>query len=628
MELVQKSLFDKDSTCDMVSKKFIVKDVFFNNGIVNLYQFLEKNSFEIIYEMFENNLILNIKDEENTFLKLFSSFLDNYKIIYATKNKDLYFDESLNNFTFKERYNIIGASSGNDIKNSYIYKSAEELGYTKESLQDKYLNFCLSVNVTPSMKTKDIENSVKKELKITNKKVTSGDNRKIISYLFNNKKQLNVPDGSDKIRIYSHISELTKNSANNYFLKENPPKIDSKIHPFETKNKTLFSMLKSQPNHHRLDKWDSLIYHFGNRTNRYFFRSHEKKSSNNSVEYIIIPNSSNLKSLNLIKKDLQISNESLKNNNKIDIGTNIDFYGQLSKDEIKKSGFFIIKSIEEFEIKFFMYIFSKIFHIEKNYKDLEDDELLALFDEDTFSYSKMLYEALKDISFVSYSFDKNLKYSLSEYTKVYPLMVLFLKLKENDLFSYFGELIYQVSISKKKKKNEKKEEYNQNIKKLAIAILNFKPIENILVDVSYDILKTHDENKKNKVYKRLGYQLSQFISLYLIEIKKGEYMELHEESKNLGQQIGNFVSKYNDKDLLFKLRNIKNFKQMISFFKDVEFYSLQKDDKNENYLDIKKILKILKNEKENWDLVRDYIAIYAVEQFKYKAYKESKEGDK
>lgn len=627
MELTQNSLFDETSSAETISKKFIVKDVFFNNGIVNLYQFLKENDFDIEIEILENTLILNIKNEENIFIKLFSSFLNNYKIIYATKNEDLYFDETINDFTFKERYNIVGASSGNDIKNSYIYKSAEELGYTKDSLQDKYLNFCLSSNLTPNIKNKNIENSIKKELKISNKKLTKEDNEKIISYLFEKKELLNVPDGSNNIRIYSHITELTKNSINNYFLKENPPKIDSKIHPFETKNKTLFSMLKSQPNHYRLDKWNSLIYHFGNRINRYYFRSQEKKSGNNSVEYIVLPNSSNLKSLNLIKKDLKITNESLRNNNKIEIGTNINFYEQLSKDEIKKSNFFIIKSIKDFELKLFMYIFSKIFHIEKNYKDL-DDELLSLFDEDTFSYSKMLYEALKDISFVSYSFDKNFKYSLSEYTQIYPLMVFFLKLKENNLFSYLGELIYQVSISKKKKMNEKKEEYNQNIKKLANAILDFQSIENILVDVSYDLLKTHDENKKNKIYKRLGYQLFQFINLYLIEIKKGEYMELHSESKKLGQQIGNIVSKYNDKDLLFKLRNIKNFKQMISFFKDVEFYFLQKDENNKNYLDIKNILEILKSEKENWDLVRDYIAIYAIEQFKYRVYKESKEGDK
>ena len=134
MELTQNSLFDETSSAETISKKFIVKDVFFNNGIVNLYQFLKENDFDIEIEILENTLILNIKNEENIFIKLFSSFLNNYKIIYATKNEDLYFDETINDFTFKERYNIVGASSGNDIKNSYIYKSAEELGYTKDSL--------------------------------------------------------------------------------------------------------------------------------------------------------------------------------------------------------------------------------------------------------------------------------------------------------------------------------------------------------------------------------------------------------------------------------------------------------------------------------------------------------------
>ena len=277
-----------------------------------------------------------------------------------------------------------------------------------------------------------------------------------------------------------------------------------------------------------------------------------------------------------------------------------------------------------------MFLFSNIYHIEKEYGDLKDDELALLFDEDTFDYSKMLFDAVQNISFVTYSYDKNFKYSLNEYTKAYQLMMFFLDLKEKELFGYLGELIYQVSISKKRKLIEQKEAYNQNIIKLSDAILNFKSIVKILYDVSYDILQTDEENKKSGLYKRLGYSLYDFLNLYSQTIKKGEDMSIHDESKKLGQQIGDFVAKTKDKDLLFKIRNIKNFKQMVAFLKDVEFAFLREhsEDKKENdYLDTKKVLELLTTQSENWDLIKDYMAIYAIEQFKYKTYKKQK-GDK
>jgi hypothetical protein len=445
--------------------------------------------------------------------------------------------------------------------------------------------------------------------------------------LFENKEFLNIPNGDNVVTIYSEDEELIKNAMDTYFVKDNPMKIDSKIHQFETKIKTLFDMLKPQPNYHKIDKWEALIYWFGGRVERYFSR-HKK------IEYILLPNSSNLKSLYLLKKDLKIPNESIKYRNKneklIDTYSNIDFYNQLSKDEIKKQRFYESKSIEELELKFMMFLFSNIYHIKKEYEDLKDDELVLLFDEDTFDYSKMLFKAVQDINFVTYSYDKNFKYSLNEYTRAYQLMMLFLELKEKELFSYLGELIYQVSISKKRKLIEQKEAYNHNIIKLSDAILNFRNIVKILYDVSYDILQTDDENKKNGLYKRLGYGLYDFLNLYSKTIKKGEDMSIHDESKKLGQQIGDFVAKTKDKDLLFKIRNIKNFKQMVAFLKDVEFAFLKEhneDNKENDFLDTKKVLELLTTESENWDLIKDYMAIYAIEQFKYKTYKKQK-GDK
>jgi len=460
---------------------------------------------------------------------------------------------------------------------------------------------------------------LKKELNIKNKKLTEKDKEKIISFLFDNRKFLNIPDGDNKITILSTEEELIKNAIDKYFVKENLIKVDSKIHQFETKIKTLFSMLKSQPNYHKIDKWEALIYWFGSRVERYFYRY--KK-----IEFILLPNSSNLKSLYLFKKDLKIPNETIKYTNKngktIDTYSNIDFYNQLVKDEIKKQKFYESKSVKELELKFFMFIFSKIYHIEKEYNDLvEDEELVFLFDEDTFNYAKMLFEAMQDITFVTYSYDKNFKYSLEEYTKTYRLMMFFLQLKEKELFSYLGELIYQVAISKKRKMVEKKEAYNQNIIKFSDAILNFKEIVPILFDVSYDILQTEEDNKKNGLYKRLRFKLYDFLNLYNKTIQKGEDVAIHSEAKSLGRQIGDFVAAKKDKDLLFKMRNIKNFKQMIAFLKDVEFAFLKEYDEVKQKslsLDTKKVLELLEANRDDWDLIKDYMAIYAIEQYKYK----------
>lgn len=47
MEVVQENLFNVTQKDKIVSKKFTVKDVFFNNGLVNLYQFLQEYAFDI-----------------------------------------------------------------------------------------------------------------------------------------------------------------------------------------------------------------------------------------------------------------------------------------------------------------------------------------------------------------------------------------------------------------------------------------------------------------------------------------------------------------------------------------------------------------------------------------------------
>lgn len=90
MELVQNSLFDEKSSCETISKKFIVKDVFFNNGIVNLYQFLQDNSFDIEFEFQSNYLELEYKDEK-IYFEILNKFLKDKKIVSFNEKIKEYF---------------------------------------------------------------------------------------------------------------------------------------------------------------------------------------------------------------------------------------------------------------------------------------------------------------------------------------------------------------------------------------------------------------------------------------------------------------------------------------------------------------------------------------------------------
>ena len=143
-------------TNEIVVKKFSSKDVFFNNGIVNLYQFLKERDFEFEYELNQNELVLKIdsQKQDEIYNQIFKAFLKDNKIVVQTDNDRWYFDNSLNIFRLGKRYQIIGAASGNDIKNSYLYKTPDELNLSGESIQDKYMSFCFEYKTLPDTKEK------------------------------------------------------------------------------------------------------------------------------------------------------------------------------------------------------------------------------------------------------------------------------------------------------------------------------------------------------------------------------------------------------------------------------------------------------------------------------------------
>jgi len=131
-----------------------------------------------------------------------------------------------------------------------------------------------------------------------------------------------------------------------------------------------------------------------------------------------------------------------------------------------------------------------------------------------------------------------------------------------------------------------------------VNFLNFQNLRKEYYLASFNILKNSS--------RALGKKLYEFENLYLQNILKGKDMDLHQKSKILGDGIGNFSANLGDKDLLFKLRNIKNHKQLISYFKDLEFKLLKDGDKSrltkEFHDGLKEILEQLNKSQDNYDL--------------------------
>lgn len=557
----QGNLFEMEN--EIVVKKFGSKDVFFNNGIVNLYQFLKERDFELEYELNQNELVLKIdlQKENEIYTQILNTFLKDNKIVYQTDNDRWYFDETKMDFILDKKFDTKGGQK-NDLRNGvYLYKKISDLGLSREEVERLYLNFCERTNFKP-------EKEPNGKLKVPNKK-----NEVIVA-----------------ITLDEAIERFSK-----YFVSNDTLSIDSKIHSFEDGQDYFHDMVK-QPKSYTINKWNALIYWFGGRIKRFY-----------NYSYFIYPNSSNLDALNKFKEFLQISDDKIEyrdEKGKIsNTSSNIDFFKVLSRDEIINKHFYISKSVEEFELKFFMYLFSTMYHIKEEYKAFENDDLTFLFDEDVKEYSKILYELLQYMSFVIYTDDGTFKTSLNEYTKAYQLIQFFQILKENNLFKYLEDVLIAFSLSQGNK------EVNLHIQHWCQKLLNFSNLRKEYYLTSFNILK-----KDSKGFGKLLFELEQSYLNYILGVKD---MSIHENSKIVGDGVGHFCAELGDKDLLFKLRSVKNYKQLVSYFKDLKFTSLKNTEKarftNEFNESLKTILEVVE---QNWEIARDYIAIYAIDKFK------------
>ena len=579
-------------------KKYQPRDMLFNNGIVNLYRFLEDRKVDIEVELNNSSFVLNMDAQKakEIYFDILKGFFKKYKIVHQTKNDRWFYDEKKQDFILDKRFDVVGKSSGNDILSGvYYYKIVDES--EKEDIQKKYLLFCKKNRQQPDLKDKIKISDIEKELKLEKGLDKSNRLLKVLEYLESNKDKLNVPNGNNQVVLAITLDEGVEKFTN-YFVKDELLKFDSKIHTFEDGQGSFQDMLK-QPKNYKIDKWDALIYWFGGRVQRFY-----------NYDYFIYPNSSNLKALEKFKEFLNINDENIEIRDKKGdlktIGTNIDFYKQLSKDGIQKQNFYISNSEVEFEVKFFMYLFSIIYHIEEQYNKANRRRKAT---------RKEIYDALQHITFVVYTDDGTFKTSFNEYTKAYELIKFFEVLKKSELFDYLANILDKFSMSQGGK------EVNLNLERWCQNILNFSSLRREYCLTSFNILKNDS--------KSFGGKLFEFEKLYLKNILGEKDMNIHEQSKKLGDGIGHYCAELGDKDLLFKLRNVKNYKQLIAYFKDLKFSILKNEDKAKLSKEFNETLsEILEEIEPNWEIVRDYIAIYAIDKYRAVAFAKSNKGDK
>jgi len=560
---------------EIVEKVFYPKDVFFNNGIVNLYDYLQKANIDSLEYNFSNKslkLEFNKHNEIQIFDYIVHDFIKNNKLVVFTDNDRLFWSKERNVFIKDKRVDI--PSGAKNEKKYILYKEKlSKIGLTLDELKTKY-NDCL-------------DNQLNKFGQLVDK--------------------------NGNVIIHKGFKDYVDQYKNVVLWKEQKDQIglDSKIHTFEWGSGPFMDMLPNECE--KINKWEALIYWFGTRIKRFY-----------NLNFFLYMNSSELKSLFYFKKEINISDKktSVKDQKTEEIRTiptNIDFRNQLSKDRITNPNFYISNSQEEFQLKFFMYLFSLIYHIEDRYIG-ETDEKRKIRIEN-------LFNSLQDITFFTYTQDDAMKSSLNEYSKAYRLIKFFRKIKEHrialenkNIFTYLSELITAIGLSKSNK------EINLNIKSFSNNLLDFKSLRKNYLEASFDVLE--------KEKRGLGKELFIFEKMYLAEIKEEvNNMDLHEKSKIIGEGIGFFEAQIDDRNLLFALRNIKNFKQLISYFKDFKFEVLKNQEKARFNADfnasLADVLKDLFINPGNWEIIRDYIAIYAVDRYKSVSYaKDQNKGGK
>lgn len=204
-----------------------------------------------------------------------------------------------------------------------------------------------------------------------------------------------------------------------------------------------------------------------------------------------------------------------------------------------------------------------------------------------------------------------------------------------DSYNFFGKIVdyfYQKDL--KNAQNILKEEFCKRI-------LNCQYIDDLLVEIYYYKLQKQEECLPSRGYlendedKENGKNeinpLYEFNKRYINLLKMGRNVEdLHKFAKGLGEVIGNFCAEVDNKTILYGLREIENYEGLTELLKDFEYEVLkEKGDEAGDVLskgtkdDINKILE--KTSEEDVKIVRNFLAIYAIQKYISEKYRMSQQ---
>ncbi|BDH78948.1 hypothetical protein MTTB_03270 [Methanothermobacter tenebrarum] len=199
-------------------------------------------------------------------------------------------------------------------------------------------------------------------------------------------------------------------------------------------------------------------------------------------------------------------------------------------------------------------------------------------------------------------------------------------IKNSSNTSFLKTLInyaYYKNISKFEVKNLPRKE-------LSRRILLGLPLDPVIMDLSFYNLSLDNPSGLNPSL------LYQFLEEYLEVTKMTELKELHKICRLVGDRIGYFAAQYGNKDILYPLREIGNLEGLTEFFKNLE-YEVMKEDAgaiwnskaNETGKKYSELIHDILEEADNNKkilLIKNYLAIYAIQKYLAAKYAKNKEG--
>ncbi|QHN07912.1 hypothetical protein [Methanothermobacter sp. THM-2] len=176
----------------------------------------------------------------------------------------------------------------------------------------------------------------------------------------------------------------------------------------------------------------------------------------------------------------------------------------------------------------------------------------------------------------------------------------------------------------------KSEGKNLPRKELSRRILFGLPLDPVIMDLSFYNLSLDKPSVLNPSL------LYQFLTEYLEVSGMTELKELHRICRLVGDRIGYFAAQYGNKDILYPLREIGNLEGLTEFFKNLE-YEIMKENAgalwnskaNETDKKYSELINDLLEEADNNRkilLIRNYLAIYAIQKYLSAIYAKNKGG--